>query len=174
MSTEPEPPSIEDYEQTILGDLDALEVRIQGRINNIPASAIPEQLRSAIQDLNAEMALLHQYEPCVIYLASAERPQASQKLADIVADVQKTIHSYVKMHRDHAVSLRATQQIKFQTILDSTKRQQEAFDIASKQKQADFDRCCVHCNYPLGDVYLKLTICPNCKQPLRPPPLAKR
>ena len=176
MNPEPNPQAIDQYEQTILNGLNTLDGRIRARINALCCPPAPTSSQGLLRDLDGELGPLHQFTPCAVYLTNAGRPQADHRLAAMVEDLKKAITIYAEMYKESVAHLQSLSRAQWQASQDwanavqgATQRQQETFTRGFNQRQADFNRCCVHCNYSLGDLYYTLTICPACKLLLRPP-----
>jgi hypothetical protein len=159
------PQNIDQYEQTILTGLDTLAARVRNRMSSMPQPAQPEQIQSLLQDLNEETAQLHEYDPCVKYLLNAGKPQASQRLANMIPDVQGSINVCVEMYQSSVAHLPAMSNMKRQADQDLSHGMAELNQRQVDANEAFARQClhrCIHCNYFLGDFYFTLAICPNC------------
>jgi len=146
-------------------DYQAALARVEAALpaNNI-ASA--EQIASVINLVDYDSNYFQTaYGPVSNTLKSAGFSQLSERLEQIMADLQSARAKYVEWYQERTTPTPPAAPIPPVTSLNPPGA---LLPDPAAQTYADLSETCVHCHYYLGDKYWMLTICPNCQLLLRP------
>ncbi len=148
----------------IQGDYQTALARIQAALpsNTIATS---EQIASAINLVDYDANYFQTaYGPLSNTLKQLAFSQLSERLVQILADLQTARAKYVELYQE---STNPTPSAAPVPPIPTYPAGVPLPDPAA-QAYADASETCVHCQYYLGEKYWMLTICPNCQLLLRP------
>lgn len=139
---------------------------------NRPATL--QEITSWINYLHDQENLFRTYEPMALYLKNAGFPRLSERVLQVIADVQGATKRYMEMYQsilDTQAKIGSIQQETNQTLINSQRliveNRQRASEKSFKQWEATVTNSCPYCGYYLGDSYYANEVCPRCGRLLR-------